>query len=240
MPKIRLDKLLAERGVASRRELKEIIRQGRVKIDGEPAKTPDQKLDPELQRVTVDGAPVRASAYRSFMLDKPLGYVTATEDAEQQTVMDLFPPELRRIGLSPVGRLDKDTSGLLLLTNDGDLAHRVISPRSAVEKRYHAKVDGVLDESDVSAFREGIELRDGTHCLPAGLEILSPDEGIVSIKEGKYHQVRRMFASRGKPVLTLRRLSIGALQLDPSLGPGGWKELDEKDLCTVFSPFHME
>lgn len=239
MPMVRLDKFLAERGVASRREIRDIVRHGRVAIDGQTAIAPEQKLDPERQRVTLDGAPVSAQRYRSFMLDKPLGCVTATEDAREKTVLDLFPEEIRRLDIFPVGRLDKDTSGLLILTNDGDLAHRVISPRSAVEKRYHARVDGVLDELDVHAFDEGIELRDGTKCLPAKLEILGRDSCIVTVQEGKYHQVRRMLASRGKPVLELRRISIGGLELDPSLHPGGWKELSEEDLCRVFSVQHM-
>lgn len=239
MPMVRLDKYLAERGVASRREIKDIVRHGRVAVDGEIARSPEQKLDPAQQRVTLDGVPVSAKRFRSFMLDKPLGVVTATEDAREKTVLDLFPEEIRRLDIFPVGRLDKDTSGLLLLTNDGELAHRIISPRSAVEKRYHARVDGALDREDISAFAEGIVLRDGTRCLPAKLEILESDLCIVTVQEGKYHQVRRMLASRGKPVLELRRLSIGGLALDPSLRCGEWKELSEDDLCRVFSVQNM-
>ena len=232
---LRLDKFLSERGVASRKELKEIIRSGRVCVDGVPQCQPEAKIDPERSVIQVDGKQISSRRSHSYMLHKPLGVVTATEDRSEKTVLDLLPPELRRLGLFPVGRLDKDTSGLLILTNDGDFAHRVISPKSTVEKCYSARVEGVLDEEDCRAFHEGITLKDGTHCLPAKLELLEKDLCLVRITEGKYHQVRRMLASRGKPVLTLHRLSIGALRLDESLAPGEWRELSEEDLCRVFS-----
>lgn len=236
---VRLDKYLSDRGLASRKELKEIIRSGRVLVDGVPALRPEMKIDPEHTRLSLDGNPVAASRFFTVMLDKPLGVVTATEDSREKTVLDLLPAKLRRLHLFPVGRLDKDTSGLLLLTNDGDFAHRVISPRSAVEKCYSARVEGELHPEDVEAFQAGLVLRDGTRCLPARLEILASDRCLVTVTEGKYHQVRRMLASRGKPVLELRRLSIGALLLDDSLGPGGWKELTSADLCRVFKPDPM-
>lgn len=239
MPRIRLDKYLADRGVGSRRELKEIIRSGRVSVNGVPFREAERKLDPEEDQVSLDGSVLSVPRLRYWMLNKPLGIVTATEDAREKTVLDLFPSELRRLGLFPVGRLDKDTGGLLLLTNDGEFAHRVISPKSAVEKCYYARVDGELNEEDVAAFREGLVLRDGTCCLPAKLEILEPGACLVRVTEGKYHQVRRMLASRGKPVLELQRMSVGALALDESLAPGAWKELDEKDLCRLFSPDTM-
>ena len=232
---LRLDKFLSERGVASRKELKEIIRSGRVCVDGVPQCRPEAKIDPERSVIQVDGKQISSRRSHSYMLHKPLGVVTATEDRSEKTVLDLLPPELRRLGLFPVGRLDKDTSGLLILTNDGDFAHRAISPKSTVEKCYSARVEGVLDEEDRRAFLEGITLKDGTRCLPAKLEILEKDLCLVHITEGKYHQVRRMLASRGKPVLTLHRLSIGALRLDESLAPGEWRELSEEDLCRVFS-----
>ena len=231
---LRLDKFLSEQGVASRKELKEIIRSGRVSVDGVSLCQPEAKIDPERSVILVDGKLISSSRSHSYMLHKPLGVVTATEDRSEKTVLDLLPPELKRLGLFPVGRLDKDTSGLLILTNDGDFAHRVISPKSTVEKCYSASVDGTLDEEDSRAFREGITLKDGTRCLPAKLEILEKDRCLVRVVEGKYHQVRRMLASRGKPVLTLHRLSIGALRLDDSLAPGEWRELSEEDLCRVF------
>ena len=231
---LRLDKYLSERGVASRKELREIIRSGRVRVDGAAAVNPEQRIDPEKAEVTLDGRRISNGRYRSFMLDKPLGVVTATEDREEKTVLDLLPDELKRLGLFPVGRLDKDTSGLLLLTNDGDLAHRVISPKSAVEKCYCARVEGTATAEDAEAFQRGLMLRDGTACLPARLQILPDGCCLVTVTEGKYHQVRRMLASRGLPVIELRRLSIGQLQLDETLGPGGWKELSDEDLCRVF------
>ncbi len=231
---LRLDKYLSEQGIASRKELKEIIRSGRVSVDGVCLTQPEAKVDPERSVILVDGKQISSARTHSYMLHKPLGVVTATEDRSEKTVLDLLPQELRRLGLFPVGRLDKDTSGLLILTNDGDFAHRVISPKSTVEKCYSASVDGTLDEEDCRAFREGIILKDGTRCLPAKLEILEKDRCLVRVVEGKYHQVRRMLASRGKPVLTLHRLSIGELRLDDSLAPGAWRELSEEDLCRVF------
>ena len=152
-----------------------------------------------------------------YMMDKPPGVVSATEDRTVETVLDLLPPEVRRRGVFPVGRLDKDTTGLLLLTNDGAFAHRIISPVSHVEKCYAARVDGIPDETDAAVFATGVILRDGT------------DRCLVSVREGKYHQVKRMLASRGKPVLELRRMTIGALRLDETLGPGGFRPLTPEE-----------
>ena len=234
MPKLRLDKFLADQGLASRKELREIVRSGRVRVNGSAVQNADQKVDPEVDQICFDGRSLSASSERTLMLYKPLGVVSATEDRNEKTVLDLLPPEYRRMGLSPVGRLDKDTSGLLLLSNDGDFIHRVISPKSAVEKCYCATVEGEPNEEDVKAFREGLPLRDGTKCLPAQLELLGDGRCLVRVTEGKYHQVRRMLASRGHPVKELKRLSIGDLILDEDLGPGGWKELGQEDLCRVF------
>ena len=174
------------------------------------------------------------------MMDKPAGVVTATEDRRQETVLDLVTDEMRRMGLFPVGRLDKDTSGLLLLTDDGDFAHRVISPKSCVEKLYYAVVDGEPDAEDAAAFSRGILLADGTECLPAKLEPLGESACLVTVMEGKYHQVKRMLAARGKPVRQLRRLSIGGLTLDEGSRPGDWRVLDDGDLCRLFSGRIME
>ena len=239
MPQIRLDKLLADMGVASRKELREIIRAGRVQVGGQPETRPERKLDPRSDPVTLDGKTLRYQRFHYYMMNKPVGVVTATEDREQRTVLDLLPAELRRLGLFPVGRLDKDTSGLLLLTDDGDFAHRVISPKSCVKKRYYAEVEGEADEEDVRAFSRGIVLKDGTECLPAELELLGGGRCLVTVMEGKYHQVRRMLASRGKPVIKLRRLSVGGLVLGETLGPGGFRELSDADLCTLFNPVPM-
>lgn len=234
MPQMRLDKYLADMGIASRKELKQIIRSGRVKINGRAVTVPETKLDPDSDSVSLDGEALGYAKFHYYIMDKPAGVVTATEDKKQNTVLDLVSPEMRRMGLFPVGRLDKDTSGMLLLTDDGDFAHRVISPKSEVNKLYYAKVDGTPDENDVKAFREGIELRDGFKCLPAGLEIIAPGEVLVTVMEGKYHQVKRMLASRGTPVLELRRLSIGKVRLPDNLGPGGYRELSEQELLDIF------
>ena len=229
----RLDKLLADLGVATRSELRDIIRSGRVQVDGAVVTRPEQRFDSEACRIVLDGKELSYSVFHYYMMDKPEGVLSVTEDRKQKTVLDLLPPELRRMGLFPVGRLDKDTSGLLLLTNDGEFSHRVISPKSGIEKRYEARVEGMPDEEDVRAFAEGLTLGDGTKCLPAKLEITGTDRCYVTVMEGKYHQVKRMLASRGKPVRTLRRLSVGALALD--LGaPGDFRELTQEDLCKVF------
>ena len=239
MAEMRADKFLSRLGLASRREARELIRSGRLRADGVCVAAPDQKLDPDTQRITLDGEEQRYRQFRYFMMDKPAGVLSATEDARQKTVLDLLPPELQRLGLFPVGRLDKDTSGLLLLTNDGLFAHRVISPKSGVQKRYYAVVEGEPDAEDVRAFAEGLVLGDGTECLPALLEPAGSGACFVTVMEGKYHQVKRMLASRGKPVLRLRRLSVGELLLDSDLGPGGWRELDENDLCKVLKPYSL-
>ena len=235
MPQMRLDKLLSDMGIASRKELRDIIRSGRVQVDGSVAARPETKVDPERSELRLDGEPLRYQKYHYFMLDKPVGVVTATEDRQQQTVLDLLPPEMRRMGAFAVGRLDNETSVFLLLTDGGEWAHRLRAPKACIKKRYSAEVEGEVDAEDADAFSRGILLADGTQCLPAELENLGDGRCIVTVMEGKYHQVRRMLASRGKPVLTLRRLSIGGLILGDALGPGGWRELDEKDLCTLFN-----
>ena len=229
----RLDKLLADLGVATRSELRDIIRSGRVQVDGAVITHPEQRFDSEACRIVLDGKELSYSVFHYYMMDKPEGVLSVTEDRKQKTVLDLLPPELRRMGLFPVGRLDKDTSGLLLLTNDGEFSHRVISPKSGIEKRYEARVEGMPDEEDVRAFAEGLTLGDGTKCLPARLEITGTDRCYVTVMERKYHQVKRMLASRGKPVRTLRRLSVGALALDLE-APGDFRELTQEDLCKVF------
>jgi len=231
---IRLDKYLCDLGTAPRSEVKKMIRAGRVFVDGRPVTAPETKIDALAAAVTLDGERLTWKKYRYYMLNKPAGVLTATEDRRQKTVLDLLPPQLRRMGLFPVGRLDRDTRGLLLLTDDGDFAHRVISPKFAVEKRYDAKVEGTPDEADAAAFAEGLVLGDGTKCRPARLEITGPDSCRVTVTEGKYHQVKRMLASRGKPVKELKRLSIGALSLPEDLAEGAVRELDDEDLCRVF------
>ena len=228
MPTIRLDKYISDLGLGSRKEIRDWIRSGRVSVDGRVIRQSDEKLDPASAAVCLDGEALRYRKAVYLMMNKPEGVITATEDENQKTVLDLLPKTLRSRGLFPVGRLDKDTSGLLILTDDGDYAHRVSAPKSGVVKRYLAEVDGEPDEEDAAAFQSGLVLADGT------LEILGDRRCIVSVSEGKYHQVKRMLASRGKPVKALKRLSIGALDLDESLAPGEFRELSEQELCTVF------
>ena len=235
MAMLRLDKILADTGRWSRSEARALIRAGRAAVDGVPCLRPEEKADPERDAVCVDGVPLRWQRRVCLMLDKPAGVLSATEDRTQKTVLDLLPPEYRRMGLFPVGRLDRDTTGLLLLTDDGDLAHEILSPKKHVPKRYRAEVAAPLSAADAAAFAEGLTLADGTRCLPAGLELAADGRVcFVTVFEGKYHQVKRMLASRGCPVTALRRLRIGALELDASLGPGGWRELDETELMRVF------
>ena len=225
----RLDKIISATGKKSRREVREMVRQGRVLVDGKPAPAADMKVDPQTAVILLDGEPLGYEKFTYVMLHKPAGVLTATEDRRQETVLDLLPPELRRRALSPVGRLDKDTEGLLLFTNDGQLAHRLLSPKSHVDKVYYARVDGALEPGDIADFAAGMTLGDGLECLPAGLEILSPTEAFVTLREGKFHQVKRMLAARGKPVLYLKRLSMGRLRLDPALAPGAWRMLTEEE-----------
>lgn len=230
----RLDKLLAGTGKWSRREVKALVRQGLVRVDGRLAASAEDKLDPAAAVVTVAGETISLCRFTYVMLHKPAGVLTATEDRKQPTVLDLLPPELRRIGLAPVGRLDKDTEGLLLLTNDGELAHRLLSPKYHVEKRYFARVDGELSATDAEAFARGMTLGDGLECLPAGLELLPGHACIVTLREGKFHQVKRMLAARGTPVLYLKRLSMGPLTLDDSLAAGAYRLLRAEEISALY------
>jgi 16S rRNA pseudouridine516 synthase len=230
----RLDKLLAGTGKWSRREVKALVRQGLVRVDGRLAASAEDKLDPAAAIITVAGETISLCRFTYVMLHKPAGVLTATEDRKQPTVLDLLPPELRRIGLAPVGRLDKDTEGLLLLTNDGELAHRLLSPKYHVDKRYLARVDGELSAADTEAFARGMTLGDGLECLPAGLEVLPDRVCIVTLREGKFHQVKRMLAARGAPVLYLKRLSMGPLTLDDSLAAGAYRLLRAEEISALY------
>lgn len=230
---LRLDKLLTDTGRWSRKEARELIRQGRLTLNGETVRQGDRKADPETDRIQVDGAPVAWSAHTYLMLNKPAGYLSATEDRSAPTVLDLVPAALRRPGLAPVGRLDKDTTGLLLLTDDGLLAHALLSPRRHVDKVYLARVDGTGTQEDCQAFAQGLVLADGTACLPARLELLEPGLCRVTLREGKFHQVKRMLASRGLPVLALERRSMGPLTLDPQLAPGAIRPLSREEVAAL-------
>ena len=234
----RLDKIIASTGKWSRREVKALIRQGRVLVDGIPAHSAEDKTAPESAEITVNGEALVYRRYTWVMLNKPAGYLSATEDGRGPTVLDLLPPELKKQGLFPVGRLDKDTEGLLLLTNEGGLAHDLLSPRHHVQKVYYARVAGGLTEEDCRAFASGMTLDDGLVCQSAGLEILSAgeeSEAHVTLREGKFHQVKRMLAFRGKPVLYLERVRMGNLPLDPSLSRGDYRFLTPEELESLRS-----
>lgn len=225
---------MCDLGKASRREVKRMIRDGRVRVDGAAVKLPETRVDPLRAEILLDGEKLVWKKNHYFMMNKPAGVLTATEDKRCKTVLDLLDDEQRRLGLFPVGRLDRDTRGLLLLTDDGDFAHRVISPKFAVEKLYDATVEGTPDEEDAAAFAAGLELADGTKCRSARLTPLGDNRCLVTVTEGKYHQVKRMLASRGLPVRELKRLSIGALKLPDDLEEGAVRALSEEDLCRVF------
>ena len=230
---MRLDKFLSDTTAHSRKELRSFIRRGAVEVDGRIVKAPEFQVT-ENSTVTLNGKVERYRKFVYLMMNKPAGLLSATTDKRQKTVVDLLPEHLRRRGLFPVGRLDKDTTGLLILTDDGALAHELLSPKKHVDKVYLAHVDGQVDEADVAALAEGMVLGDGLHCLPAGLEPLEDgSKCLVTLREGKYHQVKRMLAARGKPVLELRRLSMGSLSLDGALGAGEWRMLTASEVASL-------
>lgn len=232
---MRLDKFITNAGLASRSECKRLVREGRVTVDGVTATDAALRVDTE-QAVCLDG--VRA-CYRQFcylMMNKPAGYLSVTEDPRAPTVLELLPEHYRRLGLFPAGRLDKDSVGLLLLTSDGDFCHRVISPKSGIEKEYYIEVAHPFPQGAEALFAEGPVLEHGERCLPA---VLIPSEdrcsALVRIREGKYHQVKRMALSAGTRVTSLKRLSIGALRLDSALEPGQFRELRTDEVTKVTS-----
>lgn len=210
----RLDKFLSDSGAGTRSQVKAILKAGRVTVSGAVERRGERKIDPQTEEVCLDGERLGGKTRTVVMLNKPAGYVTATQDRSERTVMELLPPELKHLDLKPVGRLDKATEGLLLFTNDGDLLHKLISPRKQVPKVYYARHEGTAGEEDRDAFARGLTLGDGTLCLPATLEPLGPGESRITVCEGKYHQVRRMMAARGMPVTYLERIREGALTLE--------------------------
>lgn len=231
---IRLDKYLADMGVGTRQEVKKYIRQGRAAVDGETVRSADKKVDEASQTVTFDGTEIVYAAFEYYMLNKPKGVVSATEDARERTVVSLIESRRRR-DLFPVGRLDKDTEGLLLITNDGALAHRLLSPKKHVDKCYYAEVAGEVTQEDVRIFAEKMDIGTAEEewTRPARLEILESaavSRVRLTIQEGKFHQVKRMFQAVGKEVLYLRRESMGPLVLDTDLRPGQYRHLTEKEI----------
>lgn len=229
---IRLDKYLADMGIGTRSEVKKYIRQGIVMIDGVPAKKPEEKVNIHTQCVTVRGEVVGYQEYAYYMLHKPAGVVSATEDKKDKTVLDLINDKKRK-DLFPVGRLDKDTEGLLLITNDGSLAHELLSPKKHVDKVYFAEVEGVVTEAEVKAFAEGVDIGEEKITKPAKLVIKKSadiSEIELTIQEGKFHQVKRMFEAVGMKVVYLKRLSMGSLVLDDTLACGCCRELTEEEI----------
>lgn len=235
---MRLDRLLVTLAIGSRRDVQALIRQGLVSRNGEIARDPGMHVE-ETDQILVRGQRIDTRLTRHVMLNKPEGLLTAARDKKQRTVMDLFPPEFATLACMPVGRLDRDTTGLLLLTTDGELAHRLLAPQRHVDKTYRAEVDADLTAEDVRSFAEGLDLGDFT-AAGARLVMEGPRTGLVTIHEGKFHQVRRMFEKVGKEVLRLDRLSFGPLSLDPSLGRGAWRELTEDEVRKLYESAKME
>lgn len=233
---IRLDKYLADMNLGTRAKVKEYIKKGKVQINKEIAKKPETKVNIYEDEIFVEGRQIKYISYEYYMLYKPKGVVSATQDKREKTVLDLIFGKNRK-DLFPVGRLDKDTEGLLLITNDGELAHKLLSPRKHVEKMYFAKIQGAVTKEDIEKFREGIDIGEDRLTLPAKLSVLK--EGVISeievtIVEGKFHQVKRMFAAIGKPVLYLKRISMGSLMLDESLKRGEYRPLTEQEKKELF------
>ncbi|MDY6328907.1 MAG: pseudouridine synthase [Lachnospiraceae bacterium] len=234
---MRLDKFLSEMGIASRKETKEYAKKGRIKVNDAIVKSSDYKIDTDKDIVTFDGRTIAYEQFEYYMLNKPAGVVSATVDNNDRTVIDLIDSE-RKKDLFPVGRLDKDTVGLLIITNDGELAHSLLSPVKHIDKKYFARVEGIITEEHIKRFKEGLKLKDGTLTKPAQLEIIKSgndksdniSEVEITICEGKYHQIKRMIACVGGKVIYLKRLSMGSLKLDENLREGEYRRLTEDEI----------
>lgn len=233
----RLDKVICSQTTKSRREVDGFIRRGRVTVDGVVIKDPAKKLDPEKAAICMDGKPLVFSRFVYYMLNKPAGILCVSRDPKAKTVVDLLRPEDSRKDIFPAGRLDKDTHGLVILTNDGDLAHRILAPKNHIMKRYQAILDGPIGEKEIQAFKEGPVLADGTKCLPADLTVLREGERPlveITICEGKFHQIKRMFGTVDRGVDWLCRLSMGGLALDETLAESEYRSLDEQEISLLF------
>ena len=238
--KLRLDKLLSHMGLGSRKDVRTFMKQGLVTVNGQTIKKPEYPIDPTIDRITCCGKNVFYEPFTYLMMNKPAGYVSATEDAHDPTVMTLLPDPYAHMELFIAGRLDKDTEGFLLITNDGAFAHNILAPQKHVPKTYYAQIDAPLDNRAIQAFAHGLTLSDGTTCRPAKLHILkagNPSEITLTITEGKFHQIKRMFETLGNNVLYLKRTHIGRLALDDTLAPGQIKKLTAADLALLSAPF---
>ena len=232
---MRLDKFFSEMGILSRKECAVAAKRGRITLDGKPVTRADVHIDPENSTVTLDGERVGYEKYLYIMLDKPAGVLSATEDKRQSTVLDLLEDRHRKLELFPCGRLDKDTTGFLLMTNDGDLAHRLLSPRYHVEKTYAYTLRDPLSVSDALRIEAGVDIGEKNITAPAKVEPTGENEGLITITEGKFHQIKRMFAAVGNEVTALRRVRFGGIDIDPDLGPGGYRELSDSEIETLRS-----
>lgn len=235
---MRLDKFLVESGLGSRSQVKQLLKKGQVWVNGAVVTSAKTQIDERSDQIVVDGQPLVYEKFVYYLLNKPKGVISATEDDRHKTVLDLLDDAARQKEVFPVGRLDVDTHGLLLLTNNGQLSHAMLSPKRHVAKVYQAQVAGLMDQADVKRFAQGIELKDFT-CQPAQLEIIERDEGAqtslvrITLSEGKFHQVKRMVLACGKEVTDLQRLSMGPLQLDPNLDLGQWRRLTEEEMQSL-------
>lgn len=233
----RLDKILSSQGTATRREAQRLIRSGKVAVDGVVQRDPSAKAEPESAEIAVSGRTLHYRRYLYVMMNKPAGLLCVSRDPRASTVIDLLPPDLRRQGLFPAGRLDKDTVGLVIITDDGDFAHRMLAPKKEIVKRYQAVVDGPVGDEEAAVFAAGTSLEDGTRCRPAKLRIVEPgDHPLVEVEitEGRYHQIKRMFLSVNRRVLWLKRMSIGKLVLDSALKEGECREIGPEERADVF------
>ena len=233
MAMMRIDKLISQSGFGSRKEVKAILKHGVVSVDGEVVTNPQTRVNPEISAIYVGDVLIEYEKYVYLMMNKPAGVISASYDEEEQTVCDLLDEKYQWLDLFPVGRLDKDTTGLIILTNDGGFAHRALSPKKHVEKVYAAEVDRAPGDKEIRAFAAGIMLDDGYKTMPARLEVLSEGQARVIIKEGKFHQVKRMFGALGIAVLSLKRVAFAGINLDGGLAPGEYRRLDEKEMDII-------
>ena len=233
----RIDKVLSNLGHGTRKEVKALLKKGKVEIDGIKVSDSAMKIDPDKAVIKVSGEEIRYRKHIYLIMNKPAGVVSATVDNHDETVIDLIDEEYHAFKPFPIGRLDKDTVGLLLITNDGELNHKLIAPKNHVDKVYYAEINKFVDESDIATFKKGVVIDDGYKCMPAVLEVLNADENgsevMVTIQEGKFHQVKRMFESVDKKVVFLRRISFGPLKLDENLSEGQFRELSEEEVSLL-------
>jgi len=231
---LRLDRIISGSGLYTRSEAAALIKDGRVSVGGRAALSGAEKHDPETACIEIDGTPLIYRKYTYIMMNKPAGYVSSTSDSRERTVMELLGERHIKLGLFPAGRLDKDAEGMLIMTNDGDFAHEIMSPTKNVSKKYYVQIDGAIASEDIGAFLRGVTLGCGAKCRPATLE-KAPGGAYVTLREGKYHQVKRMMASIGKPVKYLKRIAIGGLALDGNLKPGEYCELTDENILKMLN-----